>query len=110
MPAQDGCRTYDAMRFHRRRRNVFVASVPEQGSDIALVVDLNGLLCRGRLVTRRAWLQDEPIYSSKDEEFPDEIRHSCDSSPVRINGGLTRGIATCSEQRRGLPCLWWAAK
>jgi predicted metalloprotease len=69
------CRTNDAMRFHCGRRRIFVAPVLEQRPYVALVVDLDGLLRRGRLVARRRRLQDQAVDGSQNEQLTHEIGH-----------------------------------
>ena len=59
------------MCFDRGGRRVLVATVSEQRAYIALVVDFDGLLRRGRLVARRRWLEDESVDSSEYQQLAD---------------------------------------
>ena len=47
----------------------------EQRSDTALVIDLDGLLCRRRMVAGRGRLEHEPVYGGEDEQLADQPRH-----------------------------------
>jgi hypothetical protein len=57
-----------------------VAAVVEQGPYVALVVDLDGLLCARRVVAGRGRLKHEPIDGSEDEQLADDSRHVVDNS------------------------------
>jgi hypothetical protein len=78
-----------SMRFYRNRRRVLFASIPQQGSYIALVVDLDGLLCRGRVIAGRRRLQYQTVNGSKDEELSDKRRHVANRA-MRIKKVVTR--------------------
>jgi hypothetical protein len=69
------CRTDDAMRFHCGGRCILFAPVLQQRPYVALVVDLDGLLRRGRLVARRRRLQDQAVDGGQNEQLAHEIGH-----------------------------------
>jgi hypothetical protein len=81
----DGCRTKNAMRLKRYARRIFIARVAQQRAYVAPVVDLHGLLRRGRMVAGRGGLQHEPVNSSEDEQLADQIRHCCGGA-LRVSG------------------------
>jgi hypothetical protein len=63
------------MRFEVCGRGIVVAAVVEQGPYVALVVDLDSLLCARRVVAGRGRLKHEPIDGSEDEQLADNSRH-----------------------------------
>lgn len=67
--------TNNAMNLERRWRSVFIASVLEQGEDVALVVNLDGLLGGRRVIAGWHWLEDEAVDCGKDEDSPGEAEH-----------------------------------
>lgn len=77
------------MRFERHWRRVLVAPVLEQRADVALVVDLDGLLRRRRMVAGRAGLQHQSIDGSKDKELSDQAWHGGIRS-ARVKAALAR--------------------
>jgi len=83
--ANDCARTDDAMRFHRHGRRIFFAPVFQQGADIALVVDLDGLLRSGRMVAGRGRLEDETINGGEDEQLANKGGHLV-SGAMRVQG------------------------
>jgi hypothetical protein len=68
------------MRFEVCGRGIVVAAVVEQGPYVALVVDLDSLLCARRVVAGRGRLKHEPIDGSEDEQLADNSRHVVDNS------------------------------
>jgi hypothetical protein len=63
------------MRFEVCGRGIVVAAVVEQGPYVALVVDLDSLLCARRVVAGRGRLKHEPIDGSEDEQLANNSRH-----------------------------------
>lgn len=57
----------------------------------ALIVDLDGLLRRRRVVARGRGLQDEPVNGSEDQQLAHEVRH-CRDVVLRIERAVYRGI------------------
>jgi hypothetical protein len=99
---QGACRTDNAMRFYCGGRRVFIASVPEQRPDVALVVDLDGLLRRGRVVARRRRLQNHAVDGSQDKQLAHEIGHlDGNGTCLRVSrASIPRRLWTCDEQSR----------
>ena len=83
--ANDCARTDNAMRFHRHGRRIFFAPVFQQGADIALVVDLDGLLRRGRMVAGRGRLEDETVDGGEDEQLAHKGGHLVGGA-MRVQG------------------------
>jgi hypothetical protein len=84
------------MRLERYARSIFIASVAQQRAYVAPIVDLHGLLRRGRVVAGRGGLQHETIDGSEDEQLADQIRHRC-SGALRVSefsSASARGTAT----------------
>ena len=63
------------MRVKCQWRSILVASVLQQWPNMALVVDLDGLLGSGRMVAGRRGLEDKAIDSGEDEELPGYTWH-----------------------------------
>jgi hypothetical protein len=90
------------MRFYCGGRRVFIVSVLEQRPNVALVVDLDGLLRCGRVVARRRRLQNHAVDSSQDEQLAHEIGH-LDGNGTCLRVGMAsipRSLLTCGEQSR----------
>jgi hypothetical protein len=87
MVRERACCTNDAMRFHGGRRRVFVGPVLKQRPDVALVVDLDGLLRRGRMVAQRRRLQNQTVDRGQNEQLAHEIGHLDGSgTSLRVRG------------------------
>jgi hypothetical protein len=86
----NGCaRTDNSMRFHRDRRCVLLAPILQQRPDIALVIDLDGLLRCRRVVAGRGRLKDEAIDGGEDEQLPNKRWHLIGGT-LRVQGLLAR--------------------
>ncbi len=63
------------MDLKRSWRGIFLAAVFEQWGDVALVVNLNGLLGSRRVVARWRWLKDEPVDCGEYNNSSGEAEH-----------------------------------
>ena len=80
------------MCLERLRRGIFLASVFKQWSDVAFVIDFDGLLGRGRMIAGWGRLQDQAINRSKDEQLSDEGGHLVYSN-ARVNIRVDKAMA-----------------
>lgn len=79
------------MRLKRRQVGVFIVVVLQQGSNVALVVDLYSLLLR--CLRMRAGLKHKPVDGSEDQELSGE-RHLFD---LALCAKMTVSISTSAD-------------